>query len=185
MPTPSDLLRPLLSDDLEMVRDWRNSEAVAQYMYNSEPISAEQQQAWFASLSQDTSKQYWIIQHQGRPVGVANLYAINRTFRTCYWAFYIADQNTRGTGIGAKVEMAVLDYVFDDLKLNKLLCEVFVDNDKVVAMHEKFGFRRESYFREHIYKDGGYKDVVGLAMLKREWAQLRPSLRAKIYRTES
>jgi UDP-4-amino-4,6-dideoxy-N-acetyl-beta-L-altrosamine N-acetyltransferase len=113
------------------------------------------------------------------------LYTINFTFRTCYWAFYLADQNTRGSGLGAKVELAVLDYVFDDLKLNKLLCEVFVDNEKVVAMHEKFGFRRESYFREHVFKDGSYKDVVGLALLRREWTQLQASMRAKIYRTIS
>ena len=77
----------------------------------------------------------------------------------------------------------VLDYVFDTLKLNKLLCEVFVDNDKVITLHEKFGFRRESYFREHIRKNGIYKDVIGLALLKREWSQLCDILRAKIYRS--
>ncbi|MDF7811131.1 UDP-4-amino-4,6-dideoxy-N-acetyl-beta-L-altrosamine N-acetyltransferase [Hymenobacter sp. YC55] len=179
----TDILRPLFPDDLEMVRTWRNSEAVAQYMYSDEPISEAQQQAWFKSVSQDQSKQYWVIAYQGRDVGVANLYAINRTSNSCYWAFYIADQNMRGTGVGAKVEMAVLEYVFETLKLNKLLCEVFVDNDKVITMHEKFGFRRESYFREHIRKKGTYKDVVGLALLKREWSQLRDTLRAKIYRS--
>ncbi|MBO0356618.1 UDP-4-amino-4,6-dideoxy-N-acetyl-beta-L-altrosamine N-acetyltransferase [Hymenobacter sp. BT186] len=179
----SEILRPLLADDLEMVRTWRNSEAVARYMYNDEPITEAQQQAWFASVSQDSSKQYWVITHQGRAIGVANLYAINRTFNSCYWAFYIADQDVRGAGIGAKVEFSVLEYVFETLKLNKLLCEVFVDNDKVITMHEKFGFRRESYFREHIRKNGAYKDVVGLALLRREWSQLREGMRAKIYRS--
>lgn len=183
MLTAPDLLRPLVADDLELVREWRNSEAVAQYMYSSEPISTEQQQAWFARLQHDDTKQYWMILHQGQPVGVANLYAIHRGFRTCYWAFYLAEQQTRGSGLGAKVELAVLDYVFETLKLNKLLCEVFVDNAKVIAMHEKFGFRRESYFREHIYKQGSYRDVVGLALLRREWQALQPALRAKLYRT--
>ncbi len=179
----TNILRPLLSDDLEMVRVWRNSEAVAQYMYSDAPISEAQQLAWFKSISQDESKHYWVINYQGHDVGVANLYAINKTSNSCYWAFYIADQNMRGTGVGAKVEMTVLEYVFDTLKLNKLLCEVFVDNDKVITMHEKFGFRRESYFREHIRKNGTYKDVVGLALLRREWSQLREGLRAKIYRS--
>ncbi|KAA9339461.1 UDP-4-amino-4,6-dideoxy-N-acetyl-beta-L-altrosamine N-acetyltransferase [Hymenobacter busanensis] len=178
----TDILRPLQHQDLEMVRNWRNSEAVAQYMYSSEPITAEQQKAWFASISADASKQYWIITYQGRDVGVANLYAINQAFQSCYWAFYLGDQNLRGTGIGAKVEFTVLEYVFSELKLNKLLCEVFVDNDKVIGMHEKFGFRRESYFREHIRKDGVFKDVVGLAMLQREWLQVREALQARVFR---
>jgi UDP-4-amino-4,6-dideoxy-N-acetyl-beta-L-altrosamine N-acetyltransferase len=175
----TDLLRPLGPNELEMVRNWRNSPAVAQYMYTAEPITAEQQQAWYARVSQDPSVQYWLIYYQDRPVGVANLYAISQQNRSCYWAFYLGEENLHGSGIGAKVELAVLEYVFEELKLNKLACEVFVTNEKVVAMHEKFGFRREAYLRQHIYKDKAFQDVVGLAMLRREWQQLRDSLRPR------
>ena len=178
----TDLLRPLTADDLELVRAWRNSEAVAQYMYTDAPVSAEQQRAWFARISADETKKYWLILHQERPVGVANLYAINPDARSCYWAFYLGEENLRGSGLGAKVELAVLAYVFDERKLNKLLCEVFVSNDKVIAMHEKFGFRRESYFRQHVHKGGTFRDVVGLALLQREWQQLREGLRARFLR---
>ena len=178
----TELLRPLAADDLELVRTWRNSEAVAQYMYTDAPVSVEQQQAWFASVSTDASKEYWMIMHQDRPVGVANLYAINTAARSCYWAFYLGDENLRGSGLGVKVELAVLAYVFDERKLNKLLCEVFVSNDKVIAMHEKFGFRRESYFRQHVYKNGVFRDVVGLALLQREWQQVREGLQARFLR---
>lgn len=175
----SDLLRPLGAADLELVRTWRNSPAVAQYMYTADPISAEQQQAWFARVSQDPSVQYWLIYYQDRPVGVANLYAISERNRSCYWAFYLGEENLHGSGIGAKVELAVLEYVFEELKLNKLACEVFVTNEKVVTLHEKFGFRREAYFRQHIYKNKAFVDVVGLAMLRREWQQVRDALRPR------
>jgi len=175
----SDLLRPLGSDDLELVRTWRNSPAVAQYMYTADPISSEQQQAWYARISQDASVQYWLIYYQDRPVGVANLYAISSRNRSCYWAFYLGEENLHGSGIGAKVELAVLEYVFEKLKMNKLSCEVFVTNEKVVTMHEKFGFRREAYFRQHIYKDKAFIDVVGLAILRREWQQVRDTLRPR------
>ena len=175
----TDLLRPLGPDDLELVRAWRNSPAVAQYMYTADPISAEQQQAWYARISQDATVQYWLIYYQDRPVGAANLYAISQRNRSAYWAFYLGEENLHGSGIGAKVELAVLAYVFEELKLNKLSCEVFVTNEKVVAMHEKFGFRREAYFRQHIYKNKQFVDVVGLAMLRREWQQVRDALRPR------
>lgn len=179
---PTDLLRPLTADDLELVRAWRSSEAVAQYMYTAASVSEEQQREWFARLSTDASKQYWIITQQGQPVGVANLYNINPDFRSCYWAFYLGEPNLRGSGLGVRVEFAVLDYVFEERKLNKLLCEVLVSNNKVIALHEKFGFRRESYFRQHVYKNGTYHDVVGLALLQSEWQQLREPLRARFLR---
>lgn len=174
-----DLLRPLTADALEMVRTWRNSPAVAQYMYTADTISTEQQQAWYARVGTDPTVQYWLIYYQNRPVGVANLYALNPQNRSCHWAFYLGEAQLQGSGIGARVELAVLEYVFEELKLNKLSCEVFVTNEKVVAMHEKFGFRREAYFRQHIRKDNAFLDVVGLAMLRREWQQLRETLRPR------
>lgn len=175
----ADLLRPLTADALELVRAWRNSPAVAQYMYTADPISAEQQRAWHARVSTDPTVQYWLIYHHDRPVGVANLYAISQQNRSCSWAFYLGEAQLQGSGLGARVELAVLEHVFETLKLNKLSCEVFVTNEKVVALHEKFGFRREAYFRQHIYKDHAFQDVVGLAMLQREWRQLRESLRPR------
>lgn len=67
------------------------------------------------------------------------------------------------------------------MNLNKLRCEVFVHNDKVINMHEKFGFRREAYYREHCIKGNEKLDVVGLAILKKEWQQLKPIFKTKIY----
>lgn len=173
----SDLLRPLRPDALELMRTWRNSPVVSQHMYTADFISVEQQQAWYARINQDPTVKYWLIYYQDRPVGVANLYAISLHNRSCFWAFYLGEENLHGSGIGAWVELAVLEYVFEELKLNKLACEVFVANAKVVAMHEKFGFRREAYFRQHIYKDRVFVDVVGLAMLRREWQQVRDAIR--------
>jgi UDP-4-amino-4,6-dideoxy-N-acetyl-beta-L-altrosamine N-acetyltransferase len=48
-------------------------------------------------------------------------------------------------------------------------------------MHEKFGFRREAYYREHCIKGNEKLDVVGLAILKKEWQQLKPIFKTKIY----
>lgn len=174
-----DLLRPLTADYLETVRQWRNSPAVAQYMYTTDEITAEQQQAWWARVEHDPTVRYWLIYHQDRPVGVANLYAISQRNRSCYWAFYLGDESLQGSGLGAKVELAVLEYVFEELKLNKLCCEVLSTNEKVVTLHEKFGFRREGYFRQHIARGKAMLDVVALALLRREWQQLRDTLRPR------
>ncbi|WP_019988968.1 UDP-4-amino-4,6-dideoxy-N-acetyl-beta-L-altrosamine N-acetyltransferase [Rudanella lutea] len=175
-------LTPLQHEDIELVRTWRNSEEVAQYMYTDDLITAEQQEAWFAKISKDPSSQYWIIQYNGQKIGLASLTGISQTLSSCYWAFYLGDTSIRGAGIGSKVEFNVLSYVFEHLKLNKLRCEVFTFNDKVISMHEKFGFRREAYYRQHARKNGKWQDVVGLAMLREEWETYREIMRAKIYR---
>ena len=167
--------------DIELIRSWRNSPEVSAYMYTEKEISLEEQKSWFEKIKLDHTSIYWMIIYGATPLGVASLTGINRTFNSCYWAFYLGDTSVRGAGIGAKVEFQVLSYVFEELKLNKLRCEVFAFNDKVIKMHEKFGFRREAYYRQHSLKNGKYEDVVGLALLKSEWEQIKNVLNERIY----
>ncbi len=174
-------LIPLKEEHIEMVRNWRNSEEVSKYMYSDEKITPEMQKKWFAKVSSDKTCKYFIISYNGKPLGLVSVSGIDHVLKSCYWAFYIADTSVRGAGIGAKVEYNMLTYVFDELKLNKLRCEVFCSNDMVIKMHEKFGFRREAYYREHCLKNDVFQDAVGLAMIKREWDLLKDHYKAKIY----
>ncbi|WP_323756863.1 UDP-4-amino-4,6-dideoxy-N-acetyl-beta-L-altrosamine N-acetyltransferase [Roseivirga sp.] len=167
-------------DDIEQVRVWRNSPNVASYMYNEREISPSDQRNWFNSINEEKSR-YWLISYDEKKIGLASVTGIDHTLQSCYWAFYLGESSVRGAGIGAKVEYNVLEYVFNELKLNKLRCEVFVDNDKVIKMHEKFGFRREAYYREHCVKEGKKLDVVGLAILKSEWDRLKSFQKKAIY----
>lgn len=173
-------LSELTAEDIELVRTWRNSKEVASFMYNEQVITSEDQVKWFKNIDWDKSR-YWIIKYNGKKLGLASINNIDKILNSCYWAFYLGDTTVRGAGIGAKVEFNVLEYVFNNLQLNKLRCEVFVTNDKVIKMHEKFGFRREAYYREHCIKGTEKLDVVGLAMLKPEWAVIREFQKKRIY----
>lgn len=174
-------LRDLCYDDIELVRNWRNSEDVSSYMYDQNHITEEQQQNWFKKISSETNSRYWIIEFDKKKLGLASITGIDKTLCSCYWAFYLGDLSIRGAGIGAKVEFNVIEFVFNDLKLNKLRCEVFVSNEKVIKMHEKFGFRREAYYREHCIKGKQKLDVVGLALLESEWKIYKDIIKNKIY----
>jgi UDP-4-amino-4,6-dideoxy-N-acetyl-beta-L-altrosamine N-acetyltransferase len=168
-------------DHIETIRDWRNSEQVKAYMYTDKYITLEDQRKWFESIKGSPKSKYWIISWDKKELGLVSLTNIDTALNSCYWAFYLGDTSVRGAGIGGKVEYKILEYVFENLKLNKLRCEVFAFNEKVIKMHEKFGFRREAYYREHCLKNGKYEDVVGLAILKSEWNQIKDQLYANVY----
>lgn len=174
-------LNTLTENDIELVRAWRNSKSVAKYMFTENKITSEQQKKWFDSIQDRKDCKYWIIEYDGRKIGLANLIDINQALQSCSWGFYLGDSSIRGAGIGSKVEYNVLTFVFDELNLNKLRCEVFVENEKVIKMHEKFGFRREAYYREHCVKENQKLDVVGLAILQSEWNQLKSKHYERIY----
>ena len=173
----------ITAEDLEQIRSWRNSPDISRFLYTDQEITAEQQLAWFEKIGQSTTSKYWIVAYNGKKIGLAYLSDISTLFDSCSWAFYIGDPEVRGSGVGFKIEYNIINYVFETLKLNKLVCEVFTFNDGVIRMHELFGFRREGYFRQHVKKNGRYEDVVRLALLKTEWNMVRDMMKKRIYRT--
>lgn len=164
-----------------MIREWRNLPKVSDYMYTDHAIGPEEHAAWFARILQDPSCKYWIIVCDGEDVGLVNLYNINHTHRRCYLGFYVASPNVRGKGVWSCAEYQVLKYVFDELKLQKLCCEVLSFNRAVIEIHRRFfGFVEEGVFRKHIMKKGAWQDVVHLAILKDEWDALRPKIEQRL-----
>lgn len=173
-------LRDVRPEDREMIREWRNLPKVSDYMYTDHVISVEEHTAWFARILNDPSCKYWIIVCDGEEVGLVNLYNINHTHGRCYWAFYVVSPNVRGKGVGSFAEYQVLTYVFEEIKLQKLCCEVLSFNQGVIEMHRRFGFVEEGVFRKHIMKKGVLHDIVCLAILKDEWDALRPKMELKL-----
>ncbi len=173
-------LRLMRRDDSERVLAWRNSPEVAAYMYTDYAISSEEHARWLSAALSAADRRYWIIAMDGAPVGLANLARIDNAAGRCEWAYYLADSATRGKGVGAQVEYAVIRYVFTCLKLNKLWCEVLLENEAVWKLHESFGFRREALLRQHVCKDGRFQDVVGLGLLAEDWAAAESGYAARL-----
>ena len=173
-------LRPLERRDSDRLLAWRNQPEVARWMYSDHQIRPDEHARWFEGALADARRKYWVIEADGTPVGLANLYDIAPEHRRCAWAYYLADPSTRGQGIGSFVEFWVIEHVFGELGLNKLWCEVLIGNEPVWKLHEGFGFVREALFRAHVIKDGAPADVVGLGLLAADWAARRESSRERL-----
>jgi UDP-4-amino-4,6-dideoxy-N-acetyl-beta-L-altrosamine N-acetyltransferase len=177
---PHVILRPLAVEDRDRLLAWRNLPEIARWMYSDHAISADEHARWFAAALGDPRRRYWIVEADGLPVGLANLYDLAPTHGRTSWAYYLADPSTRGQGIGAFVEYWMVEQVFGALGLNKLWCEVLIGNAPVWRLHESFGFQREALLRQHVRKDGEPADVVGLGLLASDWAKTRDASRARL-----
>ena len=165
--------RKVVEEDRARLLAWRNSPAVAPYMYADHLITHAEHDRWFDGMAGDGARAFWVIELDGEPVGLVNLYAIDRAHRRSAWAYYLAEPSTRGKGVGAYVELCVLDHVFGPMALNKLWCEVLVANTSVWRLHQSFGFEIEATYRDHIFKGGQFHDVHGLAILADDWQRAR------------
>lgn len=180
MIAPKVTMRDVCDEDRDRLLAWRNMPEVSAWMYGDHVITPDEHARWFAAAMADPTRRYWIIEMDGAPVGLANLADISRDHRKCAWAYYLADPAVRGRGVGSFVEFWVIEHVFGALALNKLNCEVLIENEAVWKLHEAFGFRREALFRAHVWKAGQPRDVVGLGLLATDWDAVRAERAARL-----
>lgn len=171
-------LRPLCTSDRDMVREWRNQPHVAAMMYTDHEIGPEEHARWFATTFEDPRKLYYVIEDSGAPIGLAGFTELDG--RSGSWAFYLASTETRGRGLGAQTEFAMLERAFDVLRLQTLRCEVLALNGPVIALHESFGFRRTGVLAGRALKNGRPEDVVALEMRAAEWPAARARAEARL-----
>ncbi|MGZ8364430.1 MAG: GNAT family N-acetyltransferase, partial [Caulobacteraceae bacterium] len=71
---------------------------------------------------------FWIVEMDGQPVGLANLYDIDPAERAASWAYYLADPLVRGKGAGAVMGWLVIEQAFGPFGLERLSCVVLESN---------------------------------------------------------
>lgn len=71
----------------------------------------------------------------------------------------------RGQGIGSALMEATLEWA-RSTEAHKIELQVWPDNERAIALYEKFGFEREGYLRSHYRrKDGSLRDAVVMGLL--------------------
>ncbi|MDR1452035.1 MAG: GNAT family N-acetyltransferase [Helicobacteraceae bacterium] len=73
----------------------------------------------------------------------------------------------------------MLNYCFDNLKLEKLNCEVIEGNLSTLKLHGKFMFRQEGFIRENVVKEGRRIGVHLLGVTRGEWDVARVEIARK------
>jgi UDP-4-amino-4,6-dideoxy-N-acetyl-beta-L-altrosamine N-acetyltransferase len=162
-------LRTMREDDLARVLAWRNLPAVATYMYTDHRITEAEHADWFASVTKDGTRRYWIIELDGTPVGLANLYDISTLHRRAYLGLYLADDRVRGMGVGSATDRFLMRHAFEDLGLEKLCAEVLATNEAGIKVHQHHGFQVDGILRRHVVKRDERIDVWTMSLLRDEW----------------
>jgi len=88
------------------------------------------------------------------------------------FVLYIGELDAQGKGVGTWIAQSVLREAFDVHKLNKVTTEVFSDNDAALRLYEKNGFKKEGKIRQHILKDGKFKDVIFMGITRSEYENI-------------
>src|SRR3954451_14714791 len=143
-------LRPMTIEDADQLLRWRNSPDVARWMLDDRPITASDHVAWLKSRVDSPADRYWIIESDGRDVGMVHLDNVESDDRCARCGFYIGDASARGSGVATAALKRVLEIAFGELHLSKVRAEVLDCNIPSLALHERLGFTRAGEDRARI-----------------------------------
>jgi len=101
------------------------------------------------------------------PLDVVSVNKIDQLHKKTDWAYSLTE-NARG-GLGPAIEYAFIDFVFNNLDMQKLNCEVIEGNDSVVKLHKKFLLKDEGFRNSNIIKEGKCIGVHFLGLTKEDW----------------
>lgn len=109
---------------------------------------------------------------EGKVVAIANFSnIIQGVFQSCNLG-YSVDAQFQGKGIMSEFLTAVLDFIFENLGLHRVMASYIPVNKRSGALLERLGFEREGYARKYLKIAGKWQDHVLTSLLQEDWLSL-------------
>ena len=161
--------RKMLKSDQEQVLTWRVQPDVAQYMLTQIEFNLDRQLRWFDRIDRSSNAEYWIIENNGKGIGVINLSEIDPINRRATWGLYVGEN--MNSPVGGMLPMYFYNYAFGrkDLNLHKLHGMVLDTNTNMLRVHDVCGYRRVGIHKDHVLRDGRFHDVHVVELLREDW----------------
>ena len=168
------LIRPFHDADLDAFLAYRNDPEVARYQGWSVPYSRASALEFIAKMKdRHISAGEWLqlaleLNETGQLAGDMAIHIMKSDPRQAYLGYTLAREHW-GKGFAREAVSALLDQLFGELNLHRIVAECDVENTASWQLLERLGFRREAHLVENIFFKGAYGSEYHYALLQREW----------------
>jgi ribosomal-protein-serine acetyltransferase len=105
---------------------------------------------------------------EGALAGGVGCHPIDWQNRSCSVGYWVASCH-QGRGIMTRCVSALLDYLFTELHLHRVVIQCGTGNRKSCAIPQRLGFRRDGVLREAEWVGFRWVDLMVWSMLDSEW----------------
>ncbi|MEC7276626.1 MAG: GNAT family N-acetyltransferase [Bdellovibrionota bacterium] len=169
--------RKISEEDLEMILEWRNSEAVRVYMFESDVIPMENHRKWFQKLGED--RKCWLLFYKNEPAGVFYKYLRDKEKDIWIWGCYLGDPGIV-KHLGTCMGLIAQECFFEEEKVKTVIGEMVASNDRSRKFNLNLGFRIEHDLTITTSK-GEEIPAVYLELHQDEWLKKKPELFEKYF----
>jgi len=132
-------LKRLKEEDIELVRQMRNSTIISNTMVYREQITPEMQKKWYESINNKYNG-YFVIIYDGKKIGLINGKNIDFEKRTCEGGIFIWDQDYKETIIPGLASIIMNDWTFLIINFNAIYAKVLQENKNALSYDKLMGY---------------------------------------------
>ncbi|PFA67686.1 RimJ/RimL family protein N-acetyltransferase [Bacillus sp. AFS015802] len=108
------------------------------------------------------------LRYHGQLVGMIGLHYIDWKTRSTSIG-YLLSEEAQGKGIITRSMSSLLNYLFNEMDLNRVEIQCAFNNKKSMGIPERLGFTKEGVTRDGQWLYDHYEDLVTYSMLKKDW----------------
>ncbi|HEY5638739.1 MAG TPA: GNAT family protein [Dehalococcoidia bacterium] len=165
-------LRAVEPEDAENAFRWMNDREVTRNLMARYPFSLESEREWVKGAGKPLdfgNVRLAVETKEGVHIGHCGLHNGSAESRHAELGIMLGEKDYWGRGFGTDTMLTLLRFAFEQMNLHKVSLGVFEFNERGLAMYTKLGFVEEGRFREDLFQDGRYWDLVRMSILRREY----------------
>lgn len=170
-------LRGLREDDASelfgFMRDKNTMKFITPDPVKSEPDMWQEIQGQLENFAKRTELP-WVIEdkEKGEIIGKFSLHKLSMWHKKAELGVIIREEYQQ-KGVVTEVLEEILHYAFDTLELNRVVGDIFAENEGSEKLLKKYGFKEEGTMRQTDFDGKRYHDTVVFSLLKSEYDALQ------------
>jgi RimJ/RimL family protein N-acetyltransferase len=164
------VLRAISMKDAAMLVSLINDSETEKMLGGSSfPVSYEEQEKWIAEQRGRTDILRCVVAlKENEDLGIGTVILTDIDFKNGVAQVHIKmdKQQGRGKGYGTDAVNTIVDYAFNEMRLNCVYADVLEYNKVSQKLFEKCGFHKDGTLRSRIYKGGSYVNVCSYSRLR-------------------
>lgn len=162
-------LRELKEKDAESILEWMQyPESKDIFAKDFNNFTLEEVKEFIKCRNNEQEVNFACVNDEDEYLGTVSLKNIDKKNSNAEYAISFL-KKAQGTGAAKFATQEILKIAFLEMGLRRVYLNVLNTNQRAIKFYEKTGFKKEGVFREHIYKNDKFYDLVWYAMLKSEW----------------
>jgi [ribosomal protein S5]-alanine N-acetyltransferase len=162
-------LRPPRPEEAAVMIAWFEDLEVTARLLRRWPPSLDEEQEWLKKTAADPNSVFWVIEHEGRPIGVTAIEGIDWVNGRGKTGTLIGDKSFWGKGIASEVMRLRADFAFRELPLRKLQSGYLEGNEASRRAQAAAGYREVGRFRAQFFREGRWLDEILTELLREDW----------------